>query len=147
MFVTNNTNVKLGISGAVVLRAREKNRFIDDEDLKLVEAVMRLKAANLVSVVKAKGLTKSVPAAAVKTVTVDTGAIGLKPRSSTERVEEVLAKEVEVKKEEEKVNEVPVQEPETVVENVQPVEEVETKEDEVVEDTNADSKKKKKSKK
>lgn len=101
MFVTNLTNAKLGLGGPVVLRARETNRFIDDNNKSLVAAVLRAKTAHLVAVKNEEGLIKRVPAVAVKTLTVDVPAIDKKPRTTGEKLVEVQDTEVkpEVKEE------------------------------------------------
>ena len=82
MYVTNLRNAKLGINGVINLAPREVNRYIDDEDLDLVARVVRLEAANLVSVVREEGLTKTgITGKIVKTMGADTSALTQAPRT------------------------------------------------------------------
>ena len=82
MYVTNLRNAKLGINGVINLAPREVNRYIDDEDLDLVARVVRLEAANLVSVVREEGITKTgITGKIVKTMGADTSALTQAPRT------------------------------------------------------------------
>ena len=82
MYVTNLLNVKLGINGLINLAPKEVNRYIDNEDLDLVARVVRLEAANLVSVVREEGLTKTgITGKIVKTMGADTSALTQAPRT------------------------------------------------------------------
>lgn len=82
MYVTNLRNVKLGINGLINLAPKEVNRYIDNEDLDLVARVVRLEAANLVSVVREEGLTKTgITGKIVKTMGADTSALTQAPRT------------------------------------------------------------------
>lgn len=125
MYVTNLTNRRLGLSGPIVLAAREKNRYIEEDNLKLVEAVHRAKAANLVSISKEEGLSKVITTDAVKTLVFDADGIGSKPRTKGKQlsveapVEEAKVEKVKPEvKTEELVAEVPeTKEVEVEVEN------------------------------
>ena len=95
MYVTNLTNDRLGINGVVNLAPREVNLYIDNKDLDLVERVVRLEAAKLVSVVREKGLTKTgITGKIVKTVGAQPEALSLAPRTPGIEMEEVKAPEV-----------------------------------------------------
>lgn len=96
MYVTNLTNDRLGINGVVNLAPREVNLYIDNKDLDLVERVVRLEAAKLVSVVRESGLTKTgITGKVVKTVGAQPEALSLAPRTPGFEMEEVKAPEVE----------------------------------------------------
>lgn len=96
MYVTNLTNDRLGINGVVNLAPREVNLYIDNKDLDLVERVVRLEAANLVSVVRESGLTKTgITGKVVKTVGAQPEALSLAPRTPGFEMEEVKAPEIE----------------------------------------------------
>ena len=96
MYDTNLTNDRLGINGVVNLAPREVNLYIDNKDLDLVERVVRLEAAKLVSVVRESGLTKTgITGKVVKTVGAQPEALSLAPRTPGFEMEEVKAPEVE----------------------------------------------------
>ena len=96
MYVTNLTNDRLGINGVVNLAPREVNLYIDNKDLDLVERVVRLEAAKLVSVVRESGLTKTgITGKVVKTVGAQSEALSLAPRTPGFEMEEVKAPEIE----------------------------------------------------
>ena len=95
MYVTNLTNDRLGINGVVNLAPREVNLYIDNKDLDLVERVVRLEAAKLVSVVRESGLTKTgITGKVVKTVGAQSEALSLAPRTPGFEMEEVKAPEI-----------------------------------------------------
>ena len=95
MYVTNLTNDRLGINGVVNLAPREVNLYIDNKDLDLVERVVRLEAAKLVSVVRESGLTKTgITGKVVKTVGAQPEALSLAPRTPGFEMEEVKAPEI-----------------------------------------------------
>ena len=95
MFVTNLTNDRLGINGVINLAPREVNLYINNKDLDLVERVLRLEAANLISVVREKGLTKTgITGKVVKTVGAQPEALSLAPRTPGIEVEEKAPIEV-----------------------------------------------------
>ena len=96
MYVTNLTNDRLGINGVVNLAPREVNLYIDNKDLDLVERVVRLEAAKLVSVVRESGLTKTgITGKVIKTVGAQSEALSLAPRTPGFEMEEVKAPEIE----------------------------------------------------
>lgn len=83
MFITNLKNIPLGINGVINLAPHEVNRFIDDKDKDLVARVVRLEAANLISVVRKPGLTKTgIPGKVVKTIGVDVKGLNKAPRTA-----------------------------------------------------------------
>lgn len=114
MYVTNLTKKKLGINGALNLAPYEVNKYINDKDLDLVARVIRLEHANMVSVVREAGLTKTgITGKVVKTIGVDEKGLYNTPRSENVKppvVKPVVA--VAPKAEEVKVvDEVKVEEP------------------------------------
>ena len=77
MYVTNLTKSRLGINGIINLAPEEVNRYIP-----LISRVGNLERAQLVSVVRENGKTKTdIPGKIVKTVGVDTGALSTGPRT------------------------------------------------------------------
>ena len=114
MYVTNLTKKKLGINVALNLAPYEVNKYINDKDLDLVARVIRLEHANMVSVVREAGLTKTgITGKVVKTIGVDEKGLYNTPRSENVKppvVKPVVA--VAPKAEEVKVvEEVKVEEP------------------------------------
>lgn len=117
MYVTNLTNKKLGINGALNLAPFEVNRFVNNKDKDLVARVVNLENANLVSVIREDGLTKvGIPGKVVKTIGVDTKGLDKAPRSAN--VKPAAPKESVAPKAElvEKTKEVVKEEPAPVVE-------------------------------
>lgn len=81
MYVTNLTKSRLGINGIINLAPEEVNRYIPDTP-DLISRVSNLERAQLVSVVRESGKTKTdIPGKIVKTVGVDTGALSTGPRT------------------------------------------------------------------
>lgn len=81
MYVTNLTKSRLGINGIINLAPEEVNRYIPDTP-DLISRVGNLERAQLVSVVRENGKTKTdIPGKIVKTVGVDTGALSTGPRT------------------------------------------------------------------
>ena len=67
MYVTNLTNRPVGVDGIITLRPNEENRYIKDTG-DLYIKVSKLVTANLVSVSKQPGLTKTFTAEAVSVI-------------------------------------------------------------------------------
>ena len=67
MYVTNLTNRPVGVDGIITLRPNEENRYIKDTG-DLYIKISRLVSANLVSVSKQPGLTKTFTAEAVSVI-------------------------------------------------------------------------------
>ena len=83
MYVTNLTNKKLGVNGALNLAPYEVNHYVSDKDLDLVARVVRLEHANMVSVVREAGLTKTgITGKVVKTIGIDEKGLHSAPRSA-----------------------------------------------------------------
>lgn len=83
MYVTNLTNKKLGINGALNLAPFEVNRYVNNKDKGLVARVVNLENANMVSVIREEGFTKiGIPGKVVKTIGVDEKGLDKAPRSA-----------------------------------------------------------------
>lgn len=96
MFVTNLTNDRLGINGVVNLAPREVNLYVNDKDLDLVDRVVRLEAAKLVSVVRESGLVKTgITGKVIKTVGAQHEALSPAPRTPGVEVESKVAIETQ----------------------------------------------------
>lgn len=83
MFISNLHNAILGINGRLNLAVGEVNHYVDDSDPDLVARIKDLENAKLIAVSNEPGLVKTgITGKVVKSVGVDTGAIGNGPRSA-----------------------------------------------------------------